>query len=40
MIVEGEEEAGSRGFAATVRKHKVGWPSCERLGLTSGLTDM
>ena len=23
MLVEGEEEAGSRGFAATVRKHKV-----------------
>lgn len=23
MLVEGEEEAGSRGFASTVRKHKV-----------------
>lgn len=24
MLIEGEEEAGSRGFASTVRKHKVG----------------
>lgn len=24
MLIEGEEEAGSRGFAPTVRKHKVG----------------
>ena len=23
LLIEGEEEAGSRGFAATVRKHKV-----------------
>jgi acetylornithine deacetylase/succinyl-diaminopimelate desuccinylase-like protein len=23
MLIEGEEEAGSRGFASTVRKHKV-----------------
>jgi di- and tripeptidase len=24
LLIEGEEEAGSRGFASTVRKHKVG----------------
>lgn len=24
MLIEGEEEAGSRGFAPAVRRHKVG----------------
>lgn len=34
MLVEGEEEAGSRGFAPTVRKHKVGQPFCRTHTIT------
>lgn len=27
LLIEGEEEAGSRGFATSVRRHKVGFAS-------------
>jgi di- and tripeptidase len=33
MIIEGEEEAGSSGFATTVRKNKASWAPSNRFVL-------